>query len=413
MRNFHRWIGTVAAVLLMLVGVTGVLLQIEQVRDEPQKEALEQAAARVFIGDPVPDLAGAWAEVGRAAPGTGVRSVEVDLLGNIPIARFHLQTGRRLSIDLASHRLIHDEPDEAESFLLRLHTGEVFGDGGVVLGLCWGLALVALVITGAVVYLQLLGRRRQIGRRSLFWSVLLALMLVAPTKTSQAGSPFLTDDPGFIASGWEVKLALARDENQSGTTWTAPVLDLNYTVTEHFKWNLTLAGRRVDPDSGGSATGVADTDLKFKWRFRDETPSDVAMSIAPNFTMPTASKHDGLGDGVLRLRLPVQFGKTFGRWYGFAETGYQFAFNSSASDAVIYGAGAQVTLNPKWTVGAELNGGLATRDRDNWGLLGNFGATYQASNRLQLQGSIGRTVRDIDRGGSRLLTQFFLQWQFP
>lgn len=401
-----------AAVLLLLVAVTGVLLQVEQLQDQPQKEAREHAMPRVTVRDAPPDLSRAWQIVARMSPESGVKAVDIDLLGDAPSAVFHLGTDRMVRIDIASNRVLGDEPDEPESFLLRLHTGEVFGDGGVVLGLLWGLALVALTVTGAVMYIQMLGRRRRAGHRGLFWSVVLVLMVGTAPRSVNAGSPFLTDDPGFIASGWEVKLAAAHDKSASGITLLAPIVDLNYTLTEHFKLNLTLAGRQLNPESGRSASGLADTDVKFKWRFHDETPEGVAMSIAPNVTIPTASTRNSLGDGVWRLRLPIQLGKTWGRWYGFAEGGYQFAFSPESSNAVIYGAGTQLTLNKQWTIGAELNGALATRERSNWGLLANVGTAYQASHSLQIQGSIGRTLRDTDRGGSELFLQFFLQWQY-
>jgi uncharacterized iron-regulated membrane protein len=57
-----------------------------------------------------------------------------------------------------------------ESFILRLHTGEVFGDGGMVLGMFWGTALIALTITGGYLYWQMYrARAKAKGWKKVFW----------------------------------------------------------------------------------------------------------------------------------------------------------------------------------------------------------------------------------------------------
>lgn len=177
---------------------------------------------------------------------------------------------------------------------------------------------------------------------------------------------------------------------------------------------MTVAGRTIDPRIGNTVTGVADTDLKVKWRFLDDVSDSVApaLSIAPNVTIPTASSKNGLGDDVWRVRLPVQAGKSFGKFLLFAEGGYQFALGKSASDAVIYGFGGQYAATPRWSVGAELNGAKLTQSGRTAGLIANFGTSVQLDEVLQVQASIGRTVREDRSGGSQLPAQFFLQWQW-
>ena len=51
----------------------------------------------------------------------------------------------------SDHGDVHSK-NEAESFLLRLHTGEVLGDGGAVLGMLWGMATLVITVTGLVIY---------------------------------------------------------------------------------------------------------------------------------------------------------------------------------------------------------------------------------------------------------------------
>ena len=63
-----------------------------------------------------------------------------------------------------------DEEYERESLFLRIHSGEILGEPGVVLGVLWGLALVTLSITGGLVYLNMHGKRRKAqGKGKVFW----------------------------------------------------------------------------------------------------------------------------------------------------------------------------------------------------------------------------------------------------
>ena len=69
--------------------------------------------------------------------------------------------------------MIKSESDE-EDWVMRLHTGEILGDGGKFLGLAGGLALFAMAVTGIILYFQMLSKRRgaaaQVrGWRRYFW----------------------------------------------------------------------------------------------------------------------------------------------------------------------------------------------------------------------------------------------------
>lgn len=427
-RKFHRWVGVIALVFFLLVSITGVFLQFEQIfgEEESTKEAQvgldSPYQLNKSIAFNVQTLDTSRKALLNKYGNRGIASIDWHLKNSTPSFVFHLEGASplRVQVNAVTGEIMQATP-EGEGWLIKLHTGEIIGDSGKFLGLLWGLALVAMSVTGIVVYLELLKSRKKnaalagSGWRRYFWVVSFFLLTIGGVPRVDAGSPFLTDDPGFIASGWEYKLAAVSDRNQSGNTVTTPIVDINYTVDEHFKWNLTVAGKQFNPASGSAVYGAADTDFKFKWRFQDEdlNGNRPAISIAPNITLPTASKNKGLGDEVWRLRIPVQFGKTWGKWYGFAETGYQFALGGNASDAAIYGAGAQYAVTPQWTIGGEFNGSLLTEDSGNWGLLANVGTSYAINNTLQVQGSVGRSVRDPDRGGSELLLQGFLQWQFP
>ena len=51
--------------------------------------------------------------------------------------------------------LIRTDAYVDKPFLNRLHSGEAFGDGGLVFAMFWALALFVLTVTGLIIYLKL------------------------------------------------------------------------------------------------------------------------------------------------------------------------------------------------------------------------------------------------------------------
>ncbi len=418
-RKIHRWVSIVATLFLFVVAATGVILQVqkltggEEAEEAPKGTMTTSTANGTFAAMLTRTLDAARA----AAPNEPVASVELRLTGKGPegLVTMPGEPGRRIVVNAESGEVVRDEPYERESLVLRIHSGEILGEPGVVMGILWGLGLVVLSVSGVIVYLSMYTKQRAArGKGQVFWLLaLFAVPFLLHPSGARAGAPFLTDDPGFVAQGWEVRPQASYESNVNGIIETG-ALDLNYTIVPTFKLNLTLTEKRIDPAGGPSASGLADTDFKFKWRFLEEDPNGwrPAMSIAPNVTFPTASSRDGLGDGVWRYKLPVQFGKTLGDYYAFGEIGYQWAASKNASDQAIYGLAVQRAVTPELTVGIELNGSAPTDSWRDYGLIANLGAAYVINDHVQVLGSIGRTVRDTDRGGPETLAQIFVQFNF-
>ena len=210
MRKWHRWIALPFAVVLLSVAITGVILQFQQFfgEDEAQREKLAGMTSAYSLDTTGTDIAAkfdrarfaAQAKIGSAK----LDAVEIQLKGEHPMVTFHVvgASARKLIVNADTGAIERDEPEVRESFILRLHTGEVFGDGGVVLGMFWGTALVVLVVTGAWLYWQIgWVRAKRHGWKKIFW--ILAFTLLGFSQQSRAGSPFQTDDPGFVPRGWE------------------------------------------------------------------------------------------------------------------------------------------------------------------------------------------------------------------
>ena len=449
MRKLHRWVSLPAFIFLLVVAVTGVILQCTSFfgEDEAERERLAAIKSTQMASAPVAGvqeqvdraLAAARAGVGIDVP---VDALEMQLKDSPRKIVVWTAAGGgakkdeplKITVNAETGLVIRTESGERESFILRLHTGEVFGDGGVVLGMVWGTALLVLTLTGGWMYLRMWrARRRSLNAAAArgatgvkkprfggaFWMIALGAGLAALTPRAHAGPPFLTDDPGFADKGWELKSLVQYEHHKDGPdVLVGPTLDINYTVVSNFKFNITFAEKSLfGKDGAKDEFGLADTDAKFKWRFVEEDQSGwrPAVSTAPTLTVPTGDEGRGLGDGVFKWKLPFQVGKTFGeehRWFTYAEAGFSKKLDGSGGDGEIAILGAVVgrNLTDHLQLGAELytEHPLGGSGRVNQIL--NFGATYIFNEHWNVQLGIGTSISDND--GPDPIVQFLLQWNF-
>ena len=118
-------------------------------------------------------VAKAIASAATRAPGAPVDRVVVDFKADPPTVIISLgkPTGgedKKLVFNAATGEYLREESYEDKPFLTRLHSGEAFGDWGLLLGTTWGVALLVLLATGLVIYLAM-RKPGQKGWRRLFW----------------------------------------------------------------------------------------------------------------------------------------------------------------------------------------------------------------------------------------------------
>ena len=178
-RKWHRWIGFPAALFLLFAATTGVLVAFTEFFGE--EEALRERTRDMVSPVSVASASSAWAEpIGRAMATAATRS------SNAPIDRIELQfkgpsptvtllTGkpsggedRKLVFDARTGLLLSDEAYADKPFLYRLHSGEAFGDGGLVVAMMWGLTLIVLTVTGLIIYFKMY-RPGATGIKRVFW----------------------------------------------------------------------------------------------------------------------------------------------------------------------------------------------------------------------------------------------------
>jgi hypothetical protein len=423
MRKWHRWVSLLAAIFLLSVGVTGIILQIQQFfgEDEATRERLATMVSAYSLDSPLdvfaPKLAAAQAAVRAKVGSDKLDNVELQLKGDHPTFVLHTSgvKNQKFIVNANTAAIEKQADDERESLMLRIHTGEILGDGGVVGGMLWGTALVVLTITGSILYWQMYRARAKVkGWKRIFWCALWGAAIPLASGTSaRADSPFFTDDPLF-SPGWEIKLGAAAERNRDGNVVTGPILDINYAIVPIIRLDLTIAGVGLNPDSGPGVYGFGTTDFKVKWRFLEEYPSGwrPALSIAPKVTIPTARTDRGLSDGIWRAQLPIELGKNVGNCYHFAEAGYQWALDGSASDVAFWGVGILYNFDKHFALGAELYGLVPVDQPGEHTSAATLGAIYTFNGNWSLKASISHSLRDDEQPGPRPAVVFYVVWNF-
>lgn len=179
-RKWHRWIGFPAALFLLFAAATGILVAGTEFfgEEERLREATRDQVSPVTLASPAnayaDPIAKAYATAATVTAGAPIDKINLQFKGDLPTVTIFTgkPTGgedRKLVFNAQTGALIANESYADKPFLHRLHSGEAFGDGGLVAAMFWGLALIILTISGFIVYLTMRGKRELTGIRKIFW----------------------------------------------------------------------------------------------------------------------------------------------------------------------------------------------------------------------------------------------------
>ncbi|MDQ2823986.1 MAG: hypothetical protein M3R29_00860 [Verrucomicrobiota bacterium] len=203
----------------------------------------------------------------------------------------------------------------------------------------------------------------------------------------------ITDDPGTPGNGkFEINLAVAFERRSSETAFDAPAIDINYGVGENIQLTLQTAPVILKRRGHGAVGGLGGTEAALKWRFLDEEKFGADVSMFPRviFNIIDSSIRRGLSEDGMRVQLPFQVAKRFGR------VALDFEWGALAStigrSEWLYGLVGGIELTKSTNLMAELHGtSRMSFDRDV--LAVNFGIRQKLTERCILIASLGHQVR--------------------
>lgn len=166
MRKWHRWISIPAIIFLLLVAVSGLVLQVKGFLndDEEKAEQIESQKSKVSLNSSL-ELASKFGSAQKAVlskyGNIDIKKVEIELRQSPAVISLYTDEAqpRVFLIDADTSQIISEKPDNTDTFWIKLHSGELWGDAGRSVGVFSGLALLFLTISGCWIYFQMYQRR--------------------------------------------------------------------------------------------------------------------------------------------------------------------------------------------------------------------------------------------------------------
>jgi Putative MetA-pathway of phenol degradation len=220
----------------------------------------------------------------------------------------------------------------------------------------------------------------------------LGISFLLAVDFSQAGPPFVTDDPEPPPpGGWEINIPFILQRTPGKTEMDTPLFDLNYGLPD-IQLKLEFPIEIVNEDSNGTKTGAGDSLIGVKWRFFNNERSQVQFGIYPQLLLPTGDRGRGLGDGGSAFVFPLLAQRNWEKWTLYGNVGYWWQTGAETRDYVYVGAVIEREISERLTLGAELFGNSPKERGGRSELAFNVGGTWRLNQHLNLLFSGGRDI---------------------
>ena len=147
MSQIHVWIGITATALILVIAITGVMLNHKQLfgfqPDPPD-------ALRIGLEGAMPMhelVSAAESAAGQQAAAAGVDRLDVRPDKGIMKVRFDDRLATEVTVAIHTGEVLSNGPRD-DVFLEKLHSGEIFGDNWVLLSDAVAIGFVVLLLTG-------------------------------------------------------------------------------------------------------------------------------------------------------------------------------------------------------------------------------------------------------------------------
>jgi hypothetical protein len=229
-------------------------------------------------------------------------------------------------------------------------------------------------------------------RHMKLWCAGIGIGFFLVTGSTQAGPPFVTDDPEPAPpGGWEINIPFIIERGSGSTEMDAPLFDLNYGLPD-IQLKLEVPIKIVHEDSNGTAAGTGDLLIGVKWRFFNSGKSQVQLGVYPQMLLPTGNHARGLGEGRTAFVLPLLVQKSWGKWTLYGNVGFWWQTAVETRNYVYAGAVLERDINERLTLGAELFGNSPKERGGRSDVAFNLGGSWKLSTHLNLLFTAGRDI---------------------
>ena len=224
------------------------------------------------------------------------------------------------------------------------------------------------------------------------WSAAIGIACLLATCSTQAGPPFVTDDPEPPPpGGWEINVPFILERTPGSTEMDAPLFDLNYGLPD-IQLKLEFPIEIAHEDNNGTAAGLGDMLLGVKWRFFNNEQSQLQIGMYPQLLLPSGDHSRGLGEGRVAFVLPLVAQKNWDKWTLYGNVGFWWRTAAETRNYIYAGAVLEREINDRLTLGVELFGNSPKERRASSDFAFNIGGTWKLSAHLNLLFAGGRDI---------------------
>lgn len=165
--------------------------------------------------------------------------------------------------------------------------------------------------------------------------------------------------------------------------------------------------------------GFGDAVVGTKYVFLKETEQRPGIGGSFELKLPSGSERKDLGTGELDYDFRLRAQKTWGWFTAIGNAGYTFATNpefggveTTKENVWLLTFGQEYQVAKRVKLLSELYFVSREEPADHNRLAANIGFKYRLLKGLQLHGSVGKSVREANRGGPDLRAYLGFKWEF-
>lgn len=230
------------------------------------------------------------------------------------------------------------------------------------------------------------------GQKEKEFGFLFVLLLAGAgfSGESQAGPPFVTDDPEPIEHRHgEAYIFTTIETNGKGTELVAPAFEANYGPFSNVHLHLVVPFALSAPEGAPQEYGLGDMEIGAKYLFLTETAGRPQIGIFPLLEIPTGDEGKGLGNGQVWAKFPLWIQKSWGPWKSYGGGGYAVNRAPGMKSFAFGGVLLQRELSKKISLGGEIFGQQPDEAGGDPAVLYNIGGQYNINNHYSILFSAG------------------------
>jgi hypothetical protein len=190
--------------------------------------------------------------------------------------------------------------------------------------------------------------------KTIIITLIAGLLLLFYNEFSNAGPPFITDDPQPVDyRHWEYYISSINTMQPETWTGTSPHFEVNYGLIPNVQVHLILPMNYVYIRNEGTHFGYANTEFGIKYRFIQETENTPQIGVFPIIEIPTI-KNNEFSSGKAQIYIPVWAQKSWGKLTTYGGVGYWINPGINNKNWIFSGWEIQYDLSPLFTFGGEL-----------------------------------------------------------